>query len=49
MQQNSSNSESCSTGNVPNDLFREGCKTIMSILVILTNDCGKFEELIDMK
>jgi hypothetical protein len=22
------------------DIFRDGCKTIMSILVILTNDCG---------
>lgn len=24
------------------DIFRDGCKTIMSILVILTNDCGLF-------
>ena len=23
------------------DIFRDGCKTIVSILVILTNDCGK--------
>jgi hypothetical protein len=23
------------------DIFRDGCKTIMSILVILTNDCGE--------
>jgi len=23
------------------DIFRDGCKTIMSILVILTNDSGK--------
>ncbi|CAF4232010.1 unnamed protein product, partial [Rotaria magnacalcarata] len=22
------------------DIFRDGCKTIMSILLILTNDCG---------
>lgn len=22
------------------DIYRDGCKTIMSILVILTNDCG---------
>ena len=39
MQQHSieNNSSTC-------DLFRDGCKTIMSILVILTNDCGKIGE-----
>lgn len=24
------------------NVFRDGCKTIMSILVIVTNDCGNF-------
>jgi len=45
MQQHSSISESRATGSDSNagDLFRDGCKTIMSILVILTNDCGKYE------
>jgi hypothetical protein len=51
MQQHSSNSESSATGKNSNtcDLFRDGCKTIMSILVILTNDCGKFGALINIK
>lgn len=28
----------------PIDLFRDGCKTIMSVLVILTNDCGRLND-----
>ncbi|CAF1108104.1 unnamed protein product [Adineta steineri] len=32
------NTDEIKTSN-PRDIFRDGCKTIMSILVILTNDC----------
>lgn len=44
--ENKVSSEETDTANLPKtsetgDIFRDGCKTIMSILVILTNDCGK--------
>jgi hypothetical protein len=40
MQQNSLTSGSHANASDLN-MLRDGCKTIMSILVILTNDCGK--------
>jgi hypothetical protein len=48
MQQPLSTSATGSDSNT-SDLFRDGCKAIMSILVILTNDCGKLKVLLDMK